>query len=235
MLHLYRGDSYYNDRTSANIYRSDGLLAPACGGGGRTDNIENIGFLETIKRHIDHLKGYEKEYYSITDYISFTENLDTAKAWAADLNPANLVPCTISHKETRYVFHLKIPKSELIPLSKGTWEFFFTCNRQLLDGNTSNSLLKHSLRHNDCPFCNSVSKVHSIILVKPILVFPDLKDDKKYDRAKKLTNKNEEWLVLPNDPQERTLKHRKTRIPRADFWDVEHYNLLGERRESGNI
>ena len=235
MLHLYRGDSIYNKKTQPGLYRGNGLTSAAFGGGGDPMNIEKKGLLETVKEHIDHIKGYEREYYSITDYISFSENWDTAKCWAADRNPNNLIPCLEPYQETRYIFHLKIPKSEIKEISTGVWEFHFACNKNLKTANNSKDILTtYALTYHDCPVCNSVLKAHSIILVQTTLFIPNLKDD-KYKRAKKLSDKNDEWLILPNDLDHHVFKHRTTRIPRADFWIAEHYNLDGETRDGGNI
>ncbi|MXV14328.1 hypothetical protein [Hufsiella ginkgonis] len=79
IVHLYRGDSIYNECTNPSGFRSEGIRSAAFGGGGNPKNIENLGGLSTIKAHIDHLLESDKNYYKITDFISFTKDEAIAK------------------------------------------------------------------------------------------------------------------------------------------------------------
>lgn len=233
MLNLYRGDSLFNIKSKPGKYRSEGITSSALGAGGDPQNIERITLLETVKQHIDHLKSYEKEYYKITDYISFSESEETAINWAADCKPDKLVKCAIPLKETRYVFHLALNKKDLRNISNGVWEFNFACNTNLKSSNFSaNSLLDHVLKYYACPLCGSASKSHSLLLIRPSVIMSGL-NDRKYKRANNLAEKNDEWLVLPNDLIEHG--HRGTRIPRADFWHVQHYILSDEPERDINF
>ena len=232
-LHLYRGDDINNDRTKPAIYRSEGIISSAFGSFGDPLNIERIGFLETIKTHVDHVKDFELNYYKITDYISFSENEDTAKAFSARFKPENLIPCPEAYKETRYVFHVKIPFDELIPITAGVWEYKFKCNPNLkqvykLNEDEPFETIAHNwaLTFVGCETCGAMQKNHSMLVINPLLILNELPEQKKYKRAKNLILKNNEWLLLPNDII--NFGHRGTRIQLADFWDVHGYTIKGE-------
>lgn len=234
MLNLYRGDSIFNTKSKPARYRSEGLTSSAFGGGGDPKNIERVSFLETVKQHIDHLKSYEKDYFKITDYISFSEQEEIAMRWSADLKPDELVACTIPFTETRYVFHMQIPENELKAIATGVWEFNYACNTDLKSSNIpGDDLLTFALRYSSCPLCDPNSKSHSLMLVKPSMFMSDLINVAKYRRANKLADKNDEWIILPNDLIEHGL--RGTRIPRANFWEANHYVLRGEPQRNVNF
>lgn len=233
MLNLYRGDSFFNKKSNPGMYRSEGLTSSALGAGGDPKNIERLSLLETVKRHIDHLKCYENDYYKITDYISFSECEETAKLWASDLKPDDLIDCLTPYQETRYVFNLQIPEAELISISKGVWEFNYACNKDLKSSNIDNEIESFVLRYNTCPLCGSVKKIHNIILVKPSLFMSDVSGEINYKRAITLGEKNTEWLILPNDSIGNNF--RSTRIQRANFWTANHYILRNESRSDVDL
>ncbi len=127
----------------------------------------------------------------------------------------------------REVFHMQIPESELKVISTGVWEFNYACNKDLRSSNIpGDDIRTFALRYSSCPLCGSVSKLHSLLLVKPSMFMSDLTNVAKYKRANKLADKNDEWMILPNDLIEHGL--RGTRIPRADFWQARHYLLQNE-------
>lgn len=234
MLSLYRGDYFENEKSKPFRYYSEGITSSAFGAGGDPNNIERISFLETIKQHIDHLKAFEKEYFKITDYVSFSDTEETAKKWAAGLTSEKLVPFDVPYQETRYVFKLNIPVNDLNRISEGVWEYNFACNKDLKDGYQADDCFKtYALRARDCPVCGGITKAHRLVLVSTLAFLSDRKGDDRFDRANILALKNSEWLILPYDLIDH--KHRATRIPRADFWTVNHYILENEDPRDPNF
>jgi len=225
MLELFRGDSLYNLKSKPGLYRTEGITSPAMGAGGDPENIEKISLLHTVKRHIDHTLKIEKDYYAITDYISFTTEEKTARKWAAGNKDVELDKCLKPYLETRYVFKLMIECSELIPLSTGVWLYRFACNNSKKTSNVPGSIVGQLLAQKNCPMCHGIAKNHSLILIDT-LGFSDLADG-DFKRANLLADKNKEWLILPNDPLENS-PHRCTRIQPADFWTVEHFTLASD-------
>jgi len=226
-LHLYRGDSIHNTNTNPGTFRSEGIRTAAFGAGGDPRNIEKLTPLKTIKDHIDHIKPAEKDYYAITDFISFTERESTAQRWAADLKPDKLLSCPTPYEETRYVFHVVIPWAELRPISKGVWEYKYQCNPQSKHSNYAGDLINTLiLQQVSCDVCGGFMKAHSLLLVKPSAFMDDMDSDAAYKRALRLAVKNDEWLLLPNDLMDHGF--RRTRIYPADFWLANLYTIMGE-------
>jgi hypothetical protein len=233
ILNLYRGDDLNNDRTKPAIYRSEGIVSGAFGNFGDPLNIERIGFLETIKQHIDHLKDYEKSCYAITDYISFSEDEGRAKDWASRMHADDLIVCNEPYLETRCIFHVKIPFGDLKPIAEGVWTFAFSCNPNRKTPSKLNSdeafetiALEWALSNAGCGVCNASEKKHSLIVVNPRILMEHFIGLKKYNRVNKLIAKNSEWLLLPNDIV--NFGCRGTRIQVADFWDVQGYVMKNE-------
>lgn len=232
-LHLYRGDDLTNERTKPAIYRSEGIVSGAFGGGGNPKEIERRGFLKSIKQHIDHLKDFEINYYRISDYISFSESEEIAKRWASRNKPNDLVPTAEPYSETRYIFKLSIPLNELKLIANGVYEFCFACNKNLKTPFKLNEfdpleVITHTwaLQYADCPVCNSFQKNHSIIVINPLLAFDRQKEEKEFKRSLKLAEKNSEWIILPNDIIDNGF--RGSRIQPADFWGMHGYKMAGE-------
>jgi hypothetical protein len=232
VIKLYRGDEIANQRTKPARYRSEGMLSGAFGSGGDPVTVERIGLLETVKRHIDHIKEYEKAYYAISDYISFSESKERAKAWAARLKPADLITCSEPYLETRYVFEMVFDTKDLIKLEEGVWEYRFTCNPALKspyvksDDPIKSIALDYALKYPVCVVCDLRFKNHSLIIIQPEKILPADPGDDTYARAIKLAAKNAEWLILPNDII--NFGFRGTRIPPANFWCARGYILKGE-------
>ena len=231
-LSLYRGDSFYNSKTNPGWYRSNGITSSALGAGGDPMNIEKITVLTTIKRHIEHKKKLEKEYFKISDYLSFSESEERAKQWASGHAVEMLIPSKDKFFETRYVFKLQIDFNDLKEVSNGVFEYRFVCNTLL---RTSSALteppelsfaIDYALQHASCQVCNSSRSDHLITLICPRMLLEDLVGDNEFVRAYEFTKNDKEWLVLPNDFIDS--RFRSTMIPPANFWTVDNYNLMGE-------
>jgi hypothetical protein len=225
MLELYRGDSLYNLRSRPGLYRTDGITSAAMGAGGDPRNIENISPLQTVKRHIDHTLKLEKDYYQITDYISFTDREETARKWAAGNSDEPLIDCRDPYLETRYLFKMHIAQPDLEPMAEGVWLYRFACNPRKKTSNVPGSPMGQLLAQKPCPMCLGIQRNHSLILIDTLGFSPLAKGD--FKRANRLADNNKEWLVLPNDPLSSS-SHRCTRIQPADFWTVERFTLASD-------
>ena len=84
-----------------------------------------------------------------------------------------------------------------------------------------------------CPICQNKNRNHKIILVDTVEYLLKNSIDEKYEGAMESAKKDNEWLLLPFDPLGKGMQ-RSARIPRADFWHAEHYNVLGEKRPQLN-
>ncbi|MES2266805.1 MAG: hypothetical protein V4520_08595 [Bacteroidota bacterium] len=237
ILTLYRGDNIDNKRTKPAIYRSEGIVSGAFDGSGPPDMIERLEFLNTVKIHIDHLLEVEKDYYHISDYISFSESEEIAEKWASRSQPEFLNRCYTPYKETRYVFKMQIVMDDLTPLEKGVWEYNFACNPDLkvpyklnADDEFEPIARAWALRFSGCGICGSVHKKHSLKIINPILYLDGHSKDKKFNRSLRLAKKNLEWIVLPNDIISNGF--RASRIQPANFWKVQGYTMSGEPERS---
>jgi hypothetical protein len=237
ILTLYRGDNIDNKRTKPAIYRSEGIVSGAFDGSGPPDMIERLEFLNSIKIHIDHLLEVEKDFYHISDYISFSECEEIAEKWASRKQPEFLNRCYVQYRETRYVFRMRISIDELKPLEKGVWEYKFACNPNLKLPYKLNAVdefepiaLTWALQFSGCAICGGTHKNHSIKIIDPIQYLAGQSSEKKFKRSLKLSKKNLEWIVLPNDIIKKGF--RAARIQPANFWDVQGYTMSGEPERS---
>ncbi len=73
-MKLYRGDNIYNDKTKPWHFRGNGLTAASFWENSDPNNIERIGFIYTITKHIVHEIEFDKVYYKATDFISFSRS-----------------------------------------------------------------------------------------------------------------------------------------------------------------
>jgi hypothetical protein len=142
--------------------------------------------------------------------------------------PDKLLPNSVPYQETRYVFHLSVPRAELKSIAKCVWSYHYQCSphkRQAFGAN--NFLATMMLQQAGCGVCQGLHNYHSLILIKPAMVLVDLAGQLQYQRALKLAVKNDEWLVLPNDMMEQG-HFRQTRIYVSDFWKADLYIKKGE-------
>lgn len=145
-----------------------------------------------MKEHIDHLTIPEIQYYKMTDFISFTEDFDTAKSWASGREPEKLLVCEERYKETKYVFSMSMQRSRLTQLAKGVWEFRYQCNRFKKSAPSGDQLLTQMLQMATCNYCGNTYPLHSLILIRPADVLEEFKDEKVFKRASTLAVKNNE-------------------------------------------
>jgi hypothetical protein len=229
-MRLYRGDNIFNKLTEPGLYRNNGLRSKAFGAGSNPENIEIKGLLETIRCHVKPIFTEDKNYYDVTDYLSFSYSSDRALYWCSDRNTLKLNPSD-DYQETRYFFTLDLDDNYLQALGNSMYTYSFSCNPRLKTSDSNNEIHKavfETLYATEvCPLCKNKYNVHKILLINSYDYLSTHSSHSKYDGAIKFAKQDSEWLVLPCDPLG---KHRSARIPRADFWHAELFNVDAEER-----
>lgn len=222
---LYRGDTIYNEMTNPKIYRFDGLRSKAFGKGDPS-YINKIGLVDAMRQHIKPISNLDKEFYSKTDFISFSKSIERAMFWLKNKNSIEIVQCYDESRATRFLFQMNIQDNELFELAPGIYEFQFKCNPKLKKGTPTDILLNAALEltygYNECEICKSSYFFHRIILIDTVKFLNNNILQEKFKGALKLANEDQEWLVLPFDSISNGIS-TSSRIPRADFWTVNHY------------
>jgi hypothetical protein len=228
-MKLYRGDFVHNILTSPGRFRCDGITAKSFGKGD-PKYIEKNSLLKAIQQHIDPKTKEDKRYYNVTDFLSFSTNFERAQYWATNKNTLILNPCDEEYLETRYLFTLNINEQELQPLSttQGIYKYNYQCNPNLKKSNSPNPIENAIIRRDSCEVCNLNGKLHSIILIDTVKYLTQFPNAQNCQGALSLAKIDEEWLILPNDPMR---NGRSSRIHRAEFWNVELFNVVGEQRD----
>lgn len=229
-MKLYRGDNIYNKETEPYLYRNNGLLTKAFGSNCNPDNIELQGLLESIRKHVKPENSSDKGYYNVTDFLSFSESKERALFWCSDMDRYILEKAD-EYKETRYLFNLSIDNNRLKKFESGMYLYNFCCNPKLKSSDSGKephlTAFKDNCCQEICSRCNNINENHSILLINSYEYLIKNTTHSKYTKAINFASNDKEWLILPFDPLG---IHRSSRIPRADFWDVELYKVIGERR-----
>lgn len=234
-MELFRGDKIHNGKTKPGLYRGNGLRSKSFGSGTNPANIEVIGLLETIRKHIKPT-GADFQYYDVTDYLSFSKNQERAYYWCSDMGTITLERCR-EYEETRYIFKMTLEDVFIQELCNGIYLYHYACNPglQTSDSNSEHRLILESIfSYKVCPQCRNENRNHSMILINSYEYLKCHINHEGYDGAIKFAQQDEEWLVLPYDNFEDT-NFRKARIPRADFWAVEHFKVFGEARPNMEV
>lgn len=231
---LFRGDKIYNEYTQPYLYRCNGLRSKAFNGKQNPRNIERIGLFRTIINHINPVDKEGEKYYGATDFLSFSESRNKALEWCSDKKTITLDTAN-DYEETRYLFILNIDETEIDTIGNGLYFYSYKCNPALKQTDSDTPIHKATLipqlQNQICPTCQNKHKFHHIILVNTVeylIFFPDQVGCKE---AIQNSTEDKEWLIFPYDYEE---NFRSTRIPRADFWNVELFKGLGEERPKLN-
>ena len=231
-MELFRGDKIYNNITEPGKFRNNGIRTKAFGGESDPSNIERKGLLDTIRMHIKPESESDRKYYNVTDYLSFSESYDRAKYWCSDQNTLELISANDFY-ETRYIFRLVIENSQLEEIGNGIYLFHYKCNVNLKTSDSGNSISEAILQLSydkieGCPICKELYNFHYLILIDSVKYLNNYKEQDACLGALQNSEKDREWLVLPYDLIDSN--HRTTRIPRADFWNVDLFKVIGEIR-----
>jgi len=233
-MKLYRGDKIFNKKTNPGIYRNNGIRSKAFGSGASPENIELQGMLQSIRRHVKPSAKEDIQYYDVTDFISFSENEERAKYWCSDRDTLILTECR-DFNETRYIFAMDIPNSELEGHGKGIYSFRYKCNPVLkgsdVDNPVNEAVIKFAAGNEKCPHCFLPEHYHLLILINSFEYLISYPEHERIKGAIEFAKADEEWLLLPCD---KIGIHRTTRIPRADFWNVKLFTVSGESRPEMN-
>jgi len=234
-MNLFRGDNIFNKNTNPELYRNNGLRTKAFGSGCNPQNIELLGLQESIRKHVKPENSSDRVYFDVTDFLSFSEERDRAVFWCSDKGKLILDKAD-DYNETRYLFILNIDDNSLREFGKGIYSFEFRCNPQLKLSDSGkeplNSLLRFIHSSEICSICSNQNRTHRILLINSFEYLIQNTQHAKFEDAICYAEKDKEWLVLPFDPLG---KYRSSRIPRADFWTVEHFIGKDEKRPELNL
>ncbi len=235
-MDLFRGDKIYNIDTCPGIYRGNGLRTKAFGSGCSPFNIETLGLIESIRKHIKPLGGLDSNYYDVTDFLSFSTNRNRAMYWLTDRDTLE-VEKTEEYEETRYLFTFRLDNKLIKQLGDGIYFYEYNCNLRLLKPDKKGDMflaetLKFNAENDKCPICDSNNGNHRILLLNSFEYLTSNVKDAKYDGAIEFAKNDEEWLVLPYDF---IGNFRSPRIHRADFWSAEHFKVRSEKRPDIDI
>jgi len=223
-MKLFRGDSRSNILTQPELYRFDGLRSKAFGKGDPA-YIDKHGLLDSVRKHIKPENSSDQDFYNKTEFISFSTDIERAKFWLSNKGKLTLSKCDEDYEETRYLFVFDIPEDKLTKKENGIYSFHFMCNPSLKSANTNDPIFnaaKHLIYGtNGCPICNLKDELHEIILIDTN-EFLESNQEKAIEGAMEFAKKDKEWLLLPFDVMDKN-GFKYARIPRADFWYVQHY------------
>jgi hypothetical protein len=229
-MDLFRGDKIHNIDTCPGIYRGNGLRTKSFGSGCNPKNIELLGLIESIRKHIKPLAQKDFDYYDVTDFLSFSSKRQRAMYWCADRN-ALILDKSEEYEETRYLFTLNLNNNLMTSIRDGIYIYRYQCNLGLIKPDKKNDILtsifKYKSINEPCPICGNMYNNHRLVLINSFEYLIKNTKDAKYKEAIELAKDDDEWLVLPFDSLGEL---RSSRIQRADFWFAEHYKVIGETR-----
>ena len=156
--------------------------------------------------------------------ISFSVSKERAMYWCSDRETLNLTPCE-EYYENRYIFILDLCEKDLTDHGFGIYQFRYNCNPALKASNLRSqnpSPLESTLKNQKCPLCANSKLNHIIVLINSYKYLSNNSNHQGFRGAIDYAKADQEWLVLPYDSINNS-KYLEARIPRADFWTVEHY------------
>lgn len=234
-MQLFRGDKIYNIDTCPGIYRGNGLRSKAFGSGCQPNNIELIGLIESIRKHIKQIDKLDSDYYDVTDFLSFSREKERGLYWCRDRDRL-VIESADEYEETRYLFTFNLNDKLLSQIGNGIYLYNYKCNLDLIkpDKKDNDILLhihKYISKNDTCHICENKYDNHRLILIDSYEYLKNNAKDAKYKGAIEYAKIDDEWLVLPFDMYG---KFRSSRIQRADFWFAEHFKVIGEIRPEIN-
>ena len=230
-MKLFRGDKVYNIDTCPGTYRENGLRSKAFASGSQPNNIELLGLIESIRKHINQIDKLDSNYYDVTDFLSFSQVRERGLYWCRDKDTL-IIENADEYEETRYLFTYNLNDNLLDQKGKGIYLYKYRCNLDLIkpdkkDNDTLLNFFKYNSEEKPCPICENKYDNHSLILIDSYEYLINNANDVKYEGAIESTKNDNEWLVLPFDMLG---MFRSSRIQRADFWFAEHFKVIGEIR-----
>jgi hypothetical protein len=217
---IYRADNKGNI-TMPEKFCTDGLLTKQINGGNPLF-MEDYGWLNSIKSHIHFENNIGQHIYNTSAFLSFTAKREIAEN--IYLQTKNQYKCekTTFEFADAYLFSFEFDRQNLISVGEGIYLFQFRCNYEKFKNPTS---IHHKFIK--CSICvNNAQYIHNIILIdvysyliKFSITNPTLK------KALENAIRDKEWLILPLDLMNDGMGFH-SRIPVADFWNVEFYKFL---------
>ena len=227
---LFRGD-FFGNSTKPERYRNSGLLTKQMNSGDPA-YIEKNGLLRSIEEHIAPID--KNNFYNKSCYLSFSSERQISEYYCSYGKIEELKKCE-DHTETHYIFVMHIDKCQLIKRDdlNGIYSFTYDCNVNLKSPDSPNPL-DLSAQKKECEFClESKTKKHSFILINAVQYLETNKHLCKDDNSLSNAKRDFEWLVFPTDYLYSS-KGYASRIPRSDFWNIEHYYLKSEGKRDRN-
>lgn len=234
-MFLFRGDNIFNELTQPYLFRCNGLRSKAFKGNQDPRNIERIGLLKAIINHINPIDKEGEIFYNATDFLSFSESRNKALEWCSSKNTIKLEDAK-DYEETRYLFIMNINEIQLYDIGWGLYSYSYSCNPTLKQSDSNNPIhmaaLNSQFQNQICTICKNKENLHHIILINTVEYLKHFPEQAGTKEAIYNSTNDKEWLILPYDDKD---GFRATRIPRADFWNVELFKGSGEQRPDLNI
>ena len=219
-LVLKRADKKGND-TMPEKYHTDGLLTKQLGSNDDPNPHEKYGWLKTIISHIAPDDELQKFIYSTSAFLSFTTEQSIADKYLATRKKLKFIETEKKLAEA-YLITARIPKSELKKIGIGLYLYEYSCNYDKVRTNYKYfSFLSDVIGCNICKVNNDYK--HRLLVIDAETYLQQIKDE--FTKAYSNAINDKEYLLLPLDPMVNgPFKIGfQSRIPLADFWDIDFF------------
>ena len=225
-LILYRADKKGNDTLPEKFY-TDGLFTRQLDSKDHPIPFEKYGWLNTINSHIAPNDEIQKFIYSTSAFLSFTTESQIVDKYLGTRNKLSFVKTERENAEA-YKITAQISKSELKNAGKGLLIFEYACNyNKVRTSKKYSSLVSDYI---DCKICKRNSNyLHRLLVIDAVDFLEGIKD--KFQQAYLNAINDKEYLLLPLDPMLNGPHNVgfQSRIPIADFWDIDFYKYEKQR------
>lgn len=219
-LILYRADKKGND-TLPEKYCTDGLFTRQLDSKDHPIPFEKYGWLNTVISHIAPAGEKQEFIYSTSAFLSFTTELSAVEKYLATRKKLKFIETTKKSAEA-YKITAQFKQSELKSIGKGLSVYEYSCNYDKVRTNEKyNSFVSDLI---DCNICvNNDNYKHRLLIINAIDYLEGIKD--KFPQAYTNAMNDKEYLLLPLDPMVNGPYKIgfQSRIPIADFWDIDFY------------
>ncbi|WP_303922313.1 hypothetical protein [Draconibacterium sediminis] len=219
ILNLFRADRKGN-KTMPEKFATDGLLSKQLNGGDPLF-FQKYGWIKAIKNHIDVIKENESTFlYETSTFLSFSENEQLVKNIYLKGKNDRTVHCSSFNESESYVFSASFNLEKLQKLNESIFYYDYRCNYEKfkeyvflpLTGSIGCNICKQN--HN---------YLHRLLIINATAFLSELaKNHYEFQTAFENAKRDSEWLLMPLDPMADGIGYQ-SRIPVADFWNVEFY------------
>ncbi|MFA6335278.1 MAG: hypothetical protein WCX48_06950 [Bacteroidales bacterium] len=218
-LNLFRADRKGN-KTMPERFATDGLLSKQLNGGNPLF-YQKYGWVKAIKNHIDVTKENESIFlYETSTFLSFSVNKQLVKnVYLKGKNDRTVHRSSFNESEA-YIFSTSFNFEKLLNLNDGIYYYDYRC-----DYNRFREYIFLPLIGSiGCNICKqNPNYIHQLLIINASVFLSKLaKNSNEYQTAFENTKRDSEWLLIPLDPMQDGIGYQ-SRIPVADFWNVEFY------------